>query len=170
MHFDKENLLLQNLFFSKFSKEVINFILRCFDAYALFIYRTALKYMLMLQKHFVQLLDMLHRGCLQKSPAPGPIVYSYFGYWLFPFLFFLYFLIFVGFDCCHSFIERLFRHALEDSRPKSVLVNLLSVCISMLDPKRLTSGAYYMFTRQMTHGSGNAASPETVRGMLDGLG
>ncbi|XP_057763885.1 uncharacterized protein LOC130985117 [Salvia miltiorrhiza] len=69
-----------------------------------------------------------------------------------------------------SFIERLFRHALEDSRPKSVLVNLLSVCISLLDPKRLTSGTYYMYTRQMTHGSGTAASPETVRGMLDGLG
>ncbi|XP_047941220.1 serine/threonine-protein phosphatase 6 regulatory subunit 1-like [Salvia hispanica] len=69
-----------------------------------------------------------------------------------------------------SFIERLFRHALEDSRPKSVLVNLLSVCISLLDPKRLTSGTYYMYTRQMTHGSETAASPETVRGMLDGLG
>ncbi|KAL1560505.1 serine/threonine-protein phosphatase 6 regulatory subunit 1-like [Salvia divinorum] len=69
-----------------------------------------------------------------------------------------------------SFIERLFRHALEDSRPKSVLVNLLSICISLLDPKRLTSGTYYMYTRQMTYGSETAASPETVRGMLDGLG
>ncbi|XP_047947954.1 serine/threonine-protein phosphatase 6 regulatory subunit 1-like isoform X2 [Salvia hispanica] len=69
-----------------------------------------------------------------------------------------------------SFIERLFRHALEDSRPKSVLVNLLSVCISLLDSKRLTSGTYYMYTRQMTQGSGTTASPETVRSMLDGLG
>ncbi|KAH6790165.1 SIT4 phosphatase-associated family protein [Perilla frutescens var. frutescens] len=69
-----------------------------------------------------------------------------------------------------SFIERLFQHALEVSRPKSVLVNLLSVCISLLDPKRLSSGTYYMYTRQVTHGSGTAASPETVRGMLDGLG
>lgn len=124
--------------------------------------------MLMLQKHFVQSLDMLHRGYLQKSPAPGSICLSLF--WISVVPTSLYFLIMVGFDCCHSFIERLFRHALEDSRPKSVLVNLLSVCISLLDPKRLTSGAYYMFTRQMTHGSGNAASPETVRGMLDGLG
>lgn len=27
-----------------------------------------------------------------------------------------------------------------------------------------------MYTRQMTHGSGAAANPETVQGMLDGLG
>ncbi|PIN07329.1 SAP family cell cycle dependent phosphatase-associated protein [Handroanthus impetiginosus] len=69
-----------------------------------------------------------------------------------------------------SFIGRLFRHALENSRPKSVLVNLLTVCISMLDPKRLTSGTYYMYTRQMAHGSGSAANPETVQGMLESLG
>ncbi|KAL0305428.1 UNVERIFIED_CONTAM: Serine/threonine-protein phosphatase 6 regulatory subunit [Sesamum radiatum] len=69
-----------------------------------------------------------------------------------------------------SFIGRLFRHALEESRPKSVLVNLLSVCISLLDPKRLTSGTYYMYTRQMKHGSSGAASPETVQGMLESLG
>ncbi|KAI3455938.1 hypothetical protein Pfo_012601 [Paulownia fortunei] len=69
-----------------------------------------------------------------------------------------------------SFIRRLFCHALEDSRPKSVLVNLLSVCISLLDPKRLTSGMYYMYTRQMTHGSGSAANPETVQGMLESIG
>ncbi|KAL3833706.1 hypothetical protein ACJIZ3_008442 [Penstemon smallii] len=69
-----------------------------------------------------------------------------------------------------SFIGRLFRHALEESRPKSVLVNLLSVCISLLDPKRLTSGMYYMYNRQMTHGSGTAAHPETVEGMLESLG
>ncbi|KAL0352794.1 UNVERIFIED_CONTAM: Serine/threonine-protein phosphatase 6 regulatory subunit [Sesamum angustifolium] len=69
-----------------------------------------------------------------------------------------------------SFIGRLFRHALEESRPKSVLVNLLSVCISLLDPKRLTSGTYYMYTRQISHGSSGAASPETVQGMLESLG
>lgn len=106
-------------------------------------------------------------GLASKISSPRSIVYSYFGYW-FPTSH--CFLIFVGPDCCHSFIERLFQHALEDSRPKSVLVNLLSVCISLLDPKRLTSGTYYMYTRQMTHGSGTAASPETVKGMLDGLG
>lgn len=69
-----------------------------------------------------------------------------------------------------SFIGRLFRHALEDSRPKSVLVNSLSICISLLDPKRLTSGTYYMFNRQITHGSTVTANPETVEGMLGILG
>ncbi|XP_073129268.1 uncharacterized protein [Henckelia pumila] len=69
-----------------------------------------------------------------------------------------------------SFIRRLFHHALEHSRPKSVLVNLLSVCISLLDPKRLASGMYYMYNHQMTHGSGIAADPETVEGMLENLG
>ncbi|GER36791.1 SIT4 phosphatase-associated family protein [Striga asiatica] len=69
-----------------------------------------------------------------------------------------------------SFIERLFRHVLEGSRPKSVLVNLLSVCISLLDPKRLTSGTYYLYARQMTHESGISANPETVQAMLESLG
>ncbi|CAA0832289.1 SIT4 phosphatase-associated family protein [Striga hermonthica] len=69
-----------------------------------------------------------------------------------------------------SFIGKLFGHALEGSRPKSVLVNLLSVCISLLDPKRFTSGTYYLYGRQMTHGSGSLANPETVQGMLERLG
>ncbi|XP_024963830.1 serine/threonine-protein phosphatase 6 regulatory subunit 3-like [Cynara cardunculus var. scolymus] len=69
-----------------------------------------------------------------------------------------------------SFITRLFRHALEDSRPKSVLVHSLSVCISLLDPKRLTSGTYYIYNRQSTHGSVVTAKPETVEGMLESLG
>ncbi|MCD7465178.1 hypothetical protein HAX54_000743 [Datura stramonium] len=69
-----------------------------------------------------------------------------------------------------SFIERLFRHALEDSRPKSVLVNSLSVCISLLDPKRLASGTYYMYGRQSMQCSGVRANPETVEGMLGSLG
>ncbi|XP_068320292.1 uncharacterized protein [Pyrus communis] len=69
-----------------------------------------------------------------------------------------------------SFIGRLFRHALEDSRPKSVLVNSLSVCISLLDPRRQTLGTYHMYGRQMTHGSTVTANPETVVGMLESLG
>ncbi|KAJ1414402.1 SIT4 phosphatase-associated protein family [Sesbania bispinosa] len=69
-----------------------------------------------------------------------------------------------------SFIGRLFRHALEDSRPKSVLVNSLSVCISLLDPKRLAFGAYNIYNRQMTNGSTVTANPETVEGMLESLG
>ncbi|XP_057433276.1 uncharacterized protein LOC130726070 isoform X3 [Lotus japonicus] len=69
-----------------------------------------------------------------------------------------------------SFIGRLFRHALEDSRPKSVLVNSLSVCISLLDPKRFAFGAYNTYNRQITNGSAVTANPETVEGMLESLG
>ncbi|XP_060192207.1 uncharacterized protein LOC132621798 isoform X2 [Lycium barbarum] len=69
-----------------------------------------------------------------------------------------------------SFIGRLFRHALEGSRPKSVLVNSLSVCMSLLDPKRLSSGTYYMYGRQSMLCSGVSANPETVEGMLGSLG
>nr|GMD09600.1 serine/threonine-protein phosphatase 6 regulatory subunit 3 isoform X1 [Ipomoea batatas] len=68
-----------------------------------------------------------------------------------------------------SFIGRLFCHALEGSRPKSVLVNSLSICISLLDPKRLTSGTYYFFNRQSTQGTGVTANPKTVEGMLESL-
>ncbi|VAH77192.1 unnamed protein product [Triticum turgidum subsp. durum] len=47
--------------------------------------------------------------------------------------------------CSPSFVGRLFCHALEGSRPKSVLVHSLSVCISLLDPKRLASASYQAF-------------------------
>ncbi|XP_076908816.1 uncharacterized protein LOC143565847 [Bidens hawaiensis] len=69
-----------------------------------------------------------------------------------------------------SFIARLFRHGLEDSRPKSVLVHSLSVCISLLDSKRQTSGTYYIYNRQSTPGSLITVKPETVEGMLESLG
>ncbi|CAK9133500.1 unnamed protein product [Ilex paraguariensis] len=69
-----------------------------------------------------------------------------------------------------GFIARIFRHALEDSRPKSVLVNSLSVCISLLDPKRLTLGTYHMYSRQLTQQSPVTANPETVEGMLESIG
>ncbi|XP_042489476.1 serine/threonine-protein phosphatase 6 regulatory subunit 3 [Macadamia integrifolia] len=69
-----------------------------------------------------------------------------------------------------SFVGRLFRHALEDSRPKSVLVHSLSVCISLLDPKRLTLGPYHTYSRQLSHGPVVTANPETVEGMLESLG
>ncbi|KAJ0980742.1 hypothetical protein J5N97_008997 [Dioscorea zingiberensis] len=72
--------------------------------------------------------------------------------------------------CSPSFVERLFRHALEDSRPKSVLVHSLSVCISLLDPKRLLSASNHLFRSQLSHGSLVTASPETVDGMLESLG
>ncbi|XP_020102860.1 serine/threonine-protein phosphatase 6 regulatory subunit 3-B isoform X2 [Ananas comosus] len=72
--------------------------------------------------------------------------------------------------CSPSFVERLFRHALEDSRPKSVLVHSLSVCISLLDPKRLVSASYQAFRSPLSHGTLVTVSPETVDGMLESLG
>ncbi|CAM8996205.1 unnamed protein product [Rhodiola kirilowii] len=69
-----------------------------------------------------------------------------------------------------GFIERLFNHALEPSRPRSVLVHALSVLISLLDPKRQTLGTYFTYTRQMGHGSSAPANPELVEGMLGSLG
>ncbi|GJY14091.1 26S proteasome regulatory subunit RPN13 [Tanacetum coccineum] len=60
-------------------------------------------------------------------------------------------------------------HALEDSQPRSVLVYLLSVCIYLLDPKRQTSGTYYMYNQQLPNKT-TVTSPETVEGMLDILG
>ncbi|KAI4297048.1 hypothetical protein L6164_036957 [Bauhinia variegata] len=68
-----------------------------------------------------------------------------------------------------SFIGRLFQHAMEDSRPNSVLVNSLYVCITLLDPKR-TLGAYHTYNRQMTIISTVTANPETIEGMLGSLG
>lgn len=117
---------------------------------------------------------MLPLAQLLKSPAQGviqnfvPILYnvpdlchpSYF-------ILVTYFY----FVCCfYSFIGRLFRHALEDLRPNSVLVNSLSVCISLLDPRRLTLGTYHMYSRQLNPGSTTSANPETIEGMLGSLG
>ncbi|CAN1146732.1 Serine/threonine-protein phosphatase 6 regulatory subunit 3 [Linum perenne] len=70
----------------------------------------------------------------------------------------------------HSFIGRLFRHALEESRPKSVLVNSLSICICLLDPRRLNLGTYHTYNRQLNQGTAVSASPTTVEGMLESLG
>jgi len=69
-----------------------------------------------------------------------------------------------------SFVGRLFHHALEESRPKSVLVHSLSVCISLLDPKRLASASYQAYRSNLSHGTVVTASPETVDGMLSSLG
>jgi hypothetical protein len=51
-----------------------------------------------------------------------------------------------------------------------VLVHSLSVCISLLDPKRLVSASYQAFRSQLSHGTLVTASPETVNGMLENLG
>lgn len=71
--------------------------------------------------------------------------------------------------CSPSFVARLFRHALEDSRPKSVLVHSLIVCISILDPKRSAPPFYQTFSSQQSRGT-ITANPETVDGMLGSLG
>ncbi|OEL20141.1 Serine/threonine-protein phosphatase 6 regulatory subunit 2 [Dichanthelium oligosanthes] len=73
-------------------------------------------------------------------------------------------------DTLQCFVGRLFQHALEESRPKSVLVHSLSVCISLLDPKRLASASYQAFRSNLSHGALVTASPETVDGMLESLG
>lgn len=69
-----------------------------------------------------------------------------------------------------SFIARLFHHSLEDSRPKSVLLHSLSVCISLLDPKRLTPGTHFIYDQQFTNESAVNSNPEIVEGMLESLG
>ncbi|KAF6166092.1 hypothetical protein GIB67_023802 [Kingdonia uniflora] len=68
-----------------------------------------------------------------------------------------------------SFVGRIFSQALEDSRPKSVLVHSLSVCISLLDPKRLTSGPYHVYRGQVTQVPLITANPEIVGGMLESI-
>ncbi|KAL5977133.1 hypothetical protein ACLOJK_021475 [Asimina triloba] len=69
-----------------------------------------------------------------------------------------------------SFVGRLFCHALDHSRQKSVLVHSLVVCISLLDPKRLTTTPYHSFRGQMNQGPSVTANPETVEAMLGSLG
>ncbi|CAA7394036.1 unnamed protein product [Spirodela intermedia] len=69
-----------------------------------------------------------------------------------------------------SFVGRLFRHALEGSRPKSVLVHSLTVCISLVDPKRLLSTSYHSYRNYMSYGSSVSANPEMVDGMLENIG
>ncbi|WOL15710.1 serine/threonine-protein phosphatase 6 regulatory subunit 3-like [Canna indica] len=72
--------------------------------------------------------------------------------------------------CSPSYVGRLFRHALEESRPKSVLVHSLSFCICLLDPKRLVASSYQAFRSQLSHGTLVIASQDTVEGMLERLG
>ncbi|KAM0950713.1 putative SIT4 phosphatase-associated protein family [Dioscorea sansibarensis] len=72
--------------------------------------------------------------------------------------------------CSPGFVGRLFHHALEVSRPQSVLVHSLAVCISLLDPKRLLSASNNLFRSNLSHGSLPTASPETIDGMLGSLG
>lgn len=70
-----------------------------------------------------------------------------------------------------SFVSRIFDHALEDSQSKSSLVHSLSVCISLLDPRRsITSPLIHSFRCQHMHESPVYVNSETVDAMLPKLG
>ncbi|PIN15055.1 SAP family cell cycle dependent phosphatase-associated protein [Handroanthus impetiginosus] len=69
-----------------------------------------------------------------------------------------------------SFVERIFGHALEDSHSKSALVHSLSVCISILDPKRSTPSVMYTFRSQHAYEPPVHVNPDTVGAMLPKLG
>ncbi|KAG6548720.1 hypothetical protein Mapa_009875 [Marchantia paleacea] len=66
------------------------------------------------------------------------------------------------------FVARLFNHVLEDPSSKSTLIHSLSVCISLLDPKRAASVA--AARGQHPAEPVPTANPETVEGMLQRLG
>ncbi|KAI5666270.1 hypothetical protein M9H77_16123 [Catharanthus roseus] len=69
-----------------------------------------------------------------------------------------------------SFVARIFNHALEDSYSKSALVHSLSVCISLLDPRRsIPSPLMYSFRNQHVYESAIHVNPETVGAMLPKL-
>ncbi|KAL0369660.1 UNVERIFIED_CONTAM: Homeobox-leucine zipper protein REVOLUTA [Sesamum angustifolium] len=70
-----------------------------------------------------------------------------------------------------SFVERVLGHALEDSHSKSALVHSLSVCISLLDPKRsIPSSVMYSFRSQHAYEPPLHVNPDTVGAMLPKLG
>ncbi|CAN0916381.1 Serine/threonine-protein phosphatase 6 regulatory subunit 3 [Linum grandiflorum] len=71
-----------------------------------------------------------------------------------------------------SFVARIFGHALEDSNSKSGLIHSLSVCISLLDPKKLTNSSLLMhsFRSQHMYEAPVTINPETIDAMLPQLG
>lgn len=83
-------------------------------------------------------------------------------YWLGGWFYFLF---------IYSFVTRIFGHALEDSQSKSGLVHSLSVCISLLDPKRsVYSPLINSIRSQHLYGPPIPVNPETVSAMLPKLG
>ncbi|KAF7805598.1 serine/threonine-protein phosphatase 6 regulatory subunit 3 [Senna tora] len=71
-----------------------------------------------------------------------------------------------------SFVARILDHALTDSQSKSSLVHSLSVCISLLDPKRsmVSSPLFHSFRSQHIYEASIPVNPETVGAMLPKLG
>ncbi|KAK9676713.1 hypothetical protein RND81_11G094800 [Saponaria officinalis] len=73
--------------------------------------------------------------------------------------------------CSPSFVSRIFAHALEDSPTKSGLVHSLSVCISLLDPRRSSCSLLMHSLRgQQMYETPIGVNPETVSAMLPRLG
>ncbi|KAH0903293.1 hypothetical protein HID58_042796, partial [Brassica napus] len=71
-----------------------------------------------------------------------------------------------------SFVARIFGHAFGDPQSKSSLVHTLSVCISLLSPRRslLSSSFMYSFRGQQIFESPISVNPETIATMLPRLG
>ncbi|CAK9882631.1 unnamed protein product [Sphagnum jensenii] len=70
-----------------------------------------------------------------------------------------------------KFVGKLFHHVLEDPESKSTVVHALSVCISLLDPKRAATIAAAGVARgQHVTDPVSTANPDTVEGMLQRLG
>ncbi|KAA3468793.1 serine/threonine-protein phosphatase 6 regulatory subunit 3-like isoform X2 [Gossypium australe] len=71
-----------------------------------------------------------------------------------------------------SFVARIFGHALENSHSKSGLIHSLSVCISLLDPKRsaIVSPLMHSFRHQHMYEPSIPVNSETINAMLPKLG
>ncbi|OIW08560.1 hypothetical protein TanjilG_03236 [Lupinus angustifolius] len=71
-----------------------------------------------------------------------------------------------------SFVAKILGYALEDSHSKSTLVNSLSVCISMLDPKRsaVSSSFLHSYRSQNMYEPPIPVNPDTIGAMLPKLG
>lgn len=126
--------------------------------------------MLMQLKLYVLLLGMQHHlwllNCLVQGL--GYLLYPMKNiYWWFPIATHIR-LTYFSIPC--SFVSRIFDHALEHSQSKSSLVNSLSVCISLLDPKRSMPPIIYSFRTQQMQEPPVQVSSETVDAMLPKLG
>ncbi|KAL2332035.1 hypothetical protein Fmac_019616 [Flemingia macrophylla] len=70
-----------------------------------------------------------------------------------------------------SFVAKILDHALEDSQSKSSLVNSLSVCVSLLDPKRsaISTPLFQSFRSQHMYEPPIPVNPDTIGAMLPKL-
>eukprot|EP00256_Glycine_max_P066379 XP_025980974.1 serine/threonine-protein phosphatase 6 regulatory subunit 3-B isoform X2 [Glycine max] len=70
-----------------------------------------------------------------------------------------------------SFVAKILNYALEDSQSKSSLVNSISVCVSLLDPKRsaISSPLFHSFRSQHMYEPPIPVNPDTIGAMLPKL-